>query len=144
MKTSNYQVEFKKILDRDYSSPEFKSVRNKAFKQFLDTRFSIEHWDNLRFTNLAALKKNTFRLCDASDRVPKNFDYPDSVSREKYKIVFYNGSCQNDMTSLPDSIEIVSNLKYHSDHENKIMEPSNSPFDFLNTAFMDGEMYLKV
>ena len=144
MKTSNYQVEFKKILDRDYSSSKFKSVRNKAFKQFLDTKFSSKHWDNLRFTNLKALKENSYRLSDASDRIPKDLDDQDSIIQEKYKIVFYNGHYQNHMTSLPDSIEIVSNLKYHSDHGNKIMEPSNSPFDILNTAFTDGGMCLKV
>ncbi len=144
MKTSNYQVEFKKILDSDYYSSKFKSVRNKAFKQFLDTKFSSKHWDSLRFTNLTALKKNTYRLCDAPDRVPKNFDYPDSIIQEKYRIVFYNGHYQNHMTSLPDSIEIVSNLEYHSYPGNKVMEPSNSPFDILNTAFMDSGMCLKV
>ena len=39
MNTSNYQSEFKKILDRDYFSSLFYQVRNKAFKQFLDKKF---------------------------------------------------------------------------------------------------------
>ena len=48
------------------------------------------------------------------------------------------------MNSLPDSIEIVSNLEYHYDTTEIKLEPSNSPFDILNTAFMDGGMSLKL
>ena len=144
MNTSNYQSEFKKILDRDYFSSKFHQVRNKAFKQFLDKKFLKKNWDSLRFTNLSALKKNTYRLSDASDTAPNNFEYPKSIIQEKYKIVFYNGHYQNHLTLLPDSITIMSNLEYHSDPVNKIMEPSRSPFDILNTAFMDSGMCLKV
>ena len=46
MNTSNYQSEFKKILDRDYFSSLFYQVRNKAFKQFLDKKFLKKNWDN--------------------------------------------------------------------------------------------------
>lgn len=144
MNTSNYQSEFKKILDRDYFSSKFHQVRNKAFKQFLDKKFLKKNWDSLRFTNLSALKKNTYRLSDASDTAPNNFEYPEPIIKEKYKIVFYNGHYQNHLTFLPDSITIMSNLEYHSDPVNKIMEPSSSPFDILNTAFMDSGMCLKV
>ena len=94
MNTSNYQSEFKKILDRDYFPPKFHQVRNKAFKQFLDKKFLKKNWDSLRFTNLSALKKNTYRLSDASDTAPNNFEYPKSIIQEKYKIVFYNGHYQ--------------------------------------------------
>ena len=77
MNTSNYKSEFKKILNRDYFSSKFHQVRNKAFKQFLDKKFLKKNWDSLRFTNLSALKKNTYRLSDASDTAPNNFEYPE-------------------------------------------------------------------
>ena len=142
MRDSNYQSEFEKILARDYFSSKFNPLRKNAFKQFLNNGLSNKYWDNLRFTNLSVLKKNIFRISEASDSPPENFKYPEPIIKEKYKIVFYNGHYQKNLTTLPDSIKILTNLEYYSEPSKKVLQPSNSPFDLLNTAFMDSGMCL--
>ncbi len=137
MRNSNYEAEFEKILAREDFPSNVKPLRENAFKQFIDNGISKKYWENLRFTNLSALKKNVFRVSEFSDSPPENFNYPKSIIKEKYKIVFYNGHYQKNMTTLPDSIKILSNLEYYSNPANKVIQPSNSPFDLLNTAFMD-------
>ena len=119
MRNSNYENEFEKILARENFPSNFIPLRKKAFKQFLDNGISKRYWENLRFTNLSAIKKNIFRVSEASDSPPENFNYPDSIVREKYKIVFYNGHYQKNMANLPDSIKILSNLEYYSDPTKK-------------------------
>ncbi len=142
MRNINYKAEFEKILAREHFSSNFDPIRKSAFKQFLDNGISKKYWENLRFTNVSALKKNIFRVSEASDSPPGNFKYPDPIIKEKYKIVFYNGHYQRNLTNLPDSIKILTNLEYYSESAKKVMQPSNSPFDLLNTAFMDSGMCL--
>ena len=60
MRDSNYEAEFEKILAREYFSSNFDPIRKNAFKQFLDNGISKKYWENLRFTNISALKKNLF------------------------------------------------------------------------------------
>ena len=142
MRDSNYKAEFEKILARENFSSKFDPIRKSAFNQFLDHGISKKYWENLRFTNISALKKNLFRVSESSDSPPENFKYPDPIIKEKYKIVFYNGHYQRNLTNLPDSIKILTNLEYYSESAKKVMQPSNSPFDLLNTAFMDSGMCL--
>ena len=142
MRDSNYEAEFEKILAREYFSSIFDPIRKNAFKQFLDHGLSKKYWENLRFTNISALKKNLFRVSEASDSPPENLLYPDPIIKEKYKIVFYNGHYQRNLTNLPDSIKILTNHEYYSETQKKVMQPSSSPFDLLNTAFMDSGMCL--
>ena len=107
MRDSNYEAEFEKILAREYFSSIFDPVRKNAFKQFLDHGLSKKYWENLRFTNISALKKNLYRVSEASDSPPENLKYPDPIIKEKYKIVFYNGHYQRNLTNLPDSIDDI-------------------------------------
>jgi len=144
MNTSNYQSEFEKLLTRDYFSSKIIPLRKNAFEEFLNKNLSKKTWDDLRFTNLSALKKNVFRISEVSDAPNKNFKYPETVTAHDYKIVFYNGHCQKQLTTLPKGIEIVTNLEYYDSHKNEVAQPAASPFDLLNTAFMDSGMSLVV
>ena len=144
MNSSNYQIEFKKLLNRDYSSPKLRPIRKKAFEQFLERDLSTKKWDHLRFTNLSALNKNAFRISEASDAPPKNFKFPDMLNKEKFKIVFYNGHYQENLTTLPESIKISNNQDYYDNNNYHIPQPSHSPFDFLNTAFMDSGISISI
>ena len=144
MNTSNYESEFEKLLRRDHFSPKINPQRKNAFEEFLKKNLSKKVWDNLRFTNLSALKKNVFRISENFDAPHKNFKYPESVTEDNYKIVFNNGHYQKQLTNLPEGIKVLTNLEYYDDHKNKVGQPSSSPFDLLNTAFMDSGMSLVV
>ena len=144
MNTSSYQSEFEKLLTRDYFSPEINPQRKNAFEEFLKKNLSKKAWDDLRFTNLSALKKNDFRISEVFDAPKKNFKYPEAVTADNYKIVFNNGHYQKQLTTLPKGVEIFANLEYYDNHKNKVAQPTASPFDLLNTAFMDSGMSLIV
>ena len=144
MNTSSYQSEFEKLLTRDYFSPKINPQRKNAFEEFLKKNLSIKAWDDLRFTNLSALKKNDFRISEGFDAPKKNFKYPEAVTADNYKIVFNNGHYQKQLTTLPKGIEIFTNLEYYDNRKNKVAQPTASPFDLLNTAFMDSGMSLIV
>ena len=49
----------------------------------------------------------------------------------------YNGHFQQNLSSLPKGIELLSNLEYLKQKDWTISQPDKSPFDLLNTAFMD-------
>ena len=144
MNTSSYQSEFEKLLTRDYFSPKINPQRKNAFEEFLKKNLSKKAWDDLRFTNLSALKKNDFRISEVFDAPKKNFKYPEAVTADNYKIVFNNGHYQKQLTTLPKGIEIFTNLEYYDNRKNKVAQPTASPFDLLNTAFMDSGMSLIV
>tara|TARA_B100001093_G_C26767899_1_gene988738 strand:+ start:137 stop:1393 length:1257 start_codon:yes stop_codon:yes gene_type:complete len=144
MRTSNYESEFEKLLRRDNFSPKINPQRKNAFEEFLNKNLSKKVWDNLRFTNLSALKKNIFRISENSDAPHKNFKYPEAVTAESYKIVFNNGHYQEQLTTLPEGVKVFTNLEYYDNPKNKVGQPSTSPFDLLNTAFMDGGISLVV
>ena len=144
MNTASYQSEFEKLLTRDYFSTKFNSQRKNAFERFLKKNLSKKSWDDFRFTNFSALKKNVFRISEASDAPNKNFKYPKPLTRNNYKIVFNNGHYQKHLTTLPKGVEIFKNLEYYNDPKNKVAQSAASPFDLLNTAFMDSGMSLVV
>ena len=144
MNTSSYQSEFEKLLKKDYFSPKITPQRKNAFEEFLKKNLSKKVWDDLRFTNLSALKKNVFRLSEVSDAPNKNFKHPEALTADSYKIIFNNGHYQKQLTTLPEGVELITNLEYYDNPENKVEQPSTSPFDLLNTAFMDSGISLSV
>ena len=144
MKISNYQKEFKKILEREYSHPQESPIRKTAFDQLMKNGLTSKKWDDLRFTNFSVFNKNIFRVSEIKDTPIKNFDYTDIGINNSHKLFFHNGHYQDDISSLPDEIELLSNFEYCSKNNWEIQQPSNSPFDLLNTAFMDSGMSLIV
>ena len=144
MRTSNYESEFEKLLRRDYFSPKINPQRKNAFEEFLKKNLSKKVWEDLRFTNLSALKKNVFRISEVSDAPIKNFKYSEGLIENSYKIVFNNGHYQKQLTTLPEGVEVFTNLECFDGLKNKVEQPSISPFDLLNTAFMDSGISIHV
>ena len=144
MNTSNFQSEFEKLLTRDHFSPKINPQRKNAFEEFLKKNLSKKVWEDLRFTNLSALKKNVFRISEVSDAPNKNFKYSEGLTENSYKIVFNNGHYQKQLTTLPEGVEVFTNLECFDGLKNKVEQPSISPFDLLNTAFMDSGISIHV
>ena len=59
-------------------------------------------------------------------------------------IVIYNGHFQEDISSVPNGVELLSGQDYMESKNGEINQSEKSPFDLLNTAFMDSGVCLIV
>jgi len=144
MKTTHYQKEFEKIISRDYFVSKVNPIREIAFKQFITNGIPSKTWKDLRFTNLTAFNKSNFRISESSDAPKNQFNSLNKTIDIKHKIIFYNGHYQKNLSSLPNGIKLLSNNEYYEYKKWKVAQPKHSPFDLLNTAFMDSGMCLIV
>ena len=134
----NYLVtEFNKILDKKYFSEEFDLVRKKAFDNFTDIGLPNRNLEGWRHTNLSSIKKNDFRVTEINDGPKEKVDLSQYGFESFHTIVMYNGHFQQNLSSLPKGIELLSNLEYLKQKDWAISQPDKTPFDLLNTAFMD-------
>ena len=134
----NYLVtEFNKILDKKYFSEELELVRKKAFDNFIDIGLPNRNLEGWRHTNLSSIKKNDFRVTEINDGPKEKIDLSQYGFESFHTIVMYNGHFQQNLSSLPKGIELLSNLEYLKQKDWTISQPDKSPFDLLNTAFMD-------
>ena len=134
----NYLVtEFNKILSKKYFSEELELVRKKAFDSFIDIGLPNRNLEGWRHTNLSSIKKNDFRVTEINDGPKEKIDPSQYGFGSFHTIVMYNGHFQQNLSSLPKGIELLSNLEYLKQKDWAISQPDKSPFDLLNTAFMD-------
>jgi Fe-S cluster assembly protein SufD len=139
----NYlQTEFEKVLDREYFSKKVHPLRRKAFSDFIEKGLPDKKCEDWRFTDLSAIKKGNYRISEMDDG-PKNKADISKHGLESFNtIVIYNGHLQQDLSSIPEGVKLLSNLEY-MEHKNwKVSQPKQSSFDLLNTAFMDSGISL--
>ena len=141
----NYLVtEFNKILSKKYFSEELELVRKKAFDSFIDIGLPNRNLEGWRHTNLSSIKKNDFRVTEINDGPKEKIDPSQYGFGSFHTIVMYNGHFQQSLSSLPKGIELLSNLEYLKQKDWAISQPDKSPFDLLNTAFMDNGICIVV
>jgi len=141
----NYLVtEFNKILSKKYFSEELELVRKKAFDSFIDIGIPNRNLEGWRHTNLSSIKKNDFRVTEINDGPKEKIDPSQYGFGSFHTIVMYNGHFQQNLSSLPKGIELLSNLEYLKQKDWAISQPDKSPFDLLNTAFMDNGICIVV
>ena len=58
MSISNYKVEFKKMLNKNYFSKSLHPYRKEAFTQLEKTGFPTQKWEDWRFTNVSNISGN--------------------------------------------------------------------------------------
>ena len=141
----NYlQTEFEKIINRSYLSKKIRPIREKAFNSLMIDGLPQKKSESWRFTDLSSIKNGHFSISDKND-APKKFIKLPKYGFESFKtIVIYNGHYQEDISSLPDGIELLSNIDYMEKHSLYVKQPYMSSFDLLNTAFMDSGMSLVI
>ena len=142
MNLTNYQAEFKKLLKQKHLSSKKKPIRKKAFSKLEAKGFPTQKWESWRFTNLSALTENQFFLSEIKNVPQIDLDNSEYKIEGVYTIVIYNGHFQKDISSLPDGIKLLTSEQYNENNNNKIFDYEKSPFDLLNTAFSDCEVYL--
>ncbi len=144
MSISNYSGEFEKILNRDYFSKDLHPYRKDAFSQLTKEGFPNKKWEEWRFTNLSKIIKGGYRISESND-APKQDDVLDTYNLDKIDtIVIYNGHYIKDLSSAPEGIKLLNGEEYLSQNNNKFECINNSPFDLLNTAFVDSGINIVV
>jgi len=144
MSFSNYQNEFKKLLDRKYFSAVIHPLRKDAFSKLEKIGFPTQKWENWRFTNLSALTENHFLISEVNDAPQSKLDISQYVIEGLQSIVIYNGHFQQDISSVPEGIQLLTGLEYFEHKKGQVSHSEDSPFDLLNTAFMDSGVCLIV
>ena len=144
MSISNYSGEFEKILNRDYFSKDLHPYRKDAFSQLTKEGFPNKKWEEWRFTNLSKIIKGGYRISESND-APKQDDFLDTYNLDEIDtIVIYNGHYIKDLSSTPEGIKLLNGEEYLSQNNNKFECINNSPFDLLNTAFVDSGINIVV
>jgi hypothetical protein len=144
MNLINYQNEFQKLLERKYFPIEMHPLRKDAFNKLETTGFPTQKWENWRFTNLSALTDNHFLISEVKDAPQNSIDMSQYEIEGVETIVIYNGHFQKDISSIPDGIELLTGSEYIEQNNNELIHSEKSPFDLLNTAFMDSGVCLIV
>ena len=144
MSFSNYQNEFNKLLDRKYFSSEIHPLRKDAFSKLEAIGFPTQKWENWRFTNLSALTENHFLISEVNDAPQSKLDISQYEIEGLQTMVIYNGHFQQDISSVPEGVQLLTGLEYFEHKKGQISHSEDSPFDLLNTAFMDSGVCLLV
>lgn len=144
MNISDFQSEFDKIMSRTYFSEKIHPIREKAFSQLLKVGLPTKKWEDWRYTDLSSIINNSFRISEVQDGPPKKIDISNYTIDNTDPIVIFNGHYQEDLSSIPDGVELLSNLEYLEKNNWEFKNPDLSPFDLLNTTFMDSGVSLVI
>jgi len=144
MSLSHFQSEFKKMMNRDYFSSTLHPIRKEAFSKLNECGLPTQKWEDWRFTNLTSLKKESYRISELQDGPKQEIDLSPFHIDNVANIIFYNGHFQKDISHIPSGVNLMSGLDYLESKEWKYDKANDSPFDLLNTAFMDSGMSLVI
>ena len=144
MNVSHFQTEFDKMMNRDYFSDKVHPLRQDAFSKFLEIGLPTKKWEDWRFTNLSSISKGNFRISEIQDAPKGDLDISAYKLKDIDTIVIYNGHYQESMSSIPAEVKLLSGLEYLQNNNWEFKSSEDSPFDLLNTAFMDSGMSIVV
>ena len=136
MKVENFQSEFEKVLNKTNFSKKFKPIQEKAFHQFLDTGLPSKKWEDWRFTKLNKFSKTLYKVSETEHSQITDFNFSKHHISDVSTLTFFNGHYKKEFSDHIPEIEIIDGL-IDSKHKEEISSPTNSPFELLNTAFMD-------
>ncbi|MBL7014618.1 MAG: Fe-S cluster assembly protein SufD [Candidatus Marinimicrobia bacterium] len=137
MTLSHFQIEFEKMINRDYFSDKIHPMRKEAFSKFIQNGLPTKKWEDWRFTNLASITTKEFHLSEVKDSPKGTIDLSPYQIEDVDTIVIYNGHYLESLSSTPPGLKLLSGLEYLSSKKGTFENSDNSPFDLLNTAFMD-------
>jgi len=133
--------EFNKNCERNFFFSDFNKIRKSAFKKLECMGFPNRKWENWRFTNITHLENANYKTLD--------FDNLQNIDLSSFKIdnyntvIIYNGQIQYKFSKLCEGLKLLSAKEYF-ERTGDFFSSENSPFDLLNTAFMDSALCLIV
>ena len=137
MSLSHFQTEFDKMQNRDQFMDTVYPIRKEAFSKFLNSGLPTNKWEDWRFTNLSKLKQKKYRISETQDAPAGDVDLSSFEIDGVDTVVIYNGHYQEALSSVPSSIQLLSGIEYLERKNWEFETAERSPFDLLNTAFMD-------
>ena len=144
MSLAHFQSEFEKMMNRDYFSDKVHPMRQEAFSKFLKIGLPTKKWEDWRFTNLSSISNSNFRISEKQDAPNGDVDISQYQIDDVETIVIYNGHYLETLSSIPAGIQLLSGLDYLEKKNWGFNSPEHTPFDLLNTAFMDSGMSIVV
>ena len=144
MNASELQIEFEKIINRDYFSDKFKPIREKAFEDFTSKGFPNKKLEDWRFTNLSRLYRNSFVISNKKHNNPVDVNLKKFHIQDVYTIVFVNGHYNTKLSDKINGVQLMTGLEYFEYKNTSTDCLSNCPFELLNTAFMDSGLSIVI
>ena len=116
---------------------ELRKLRSTAFDQFKNLGLPSKQWEDWQFTDFSSLKEIDYRLSRAEDLPLLPDDIAERISNT-YLIFMVNGHYQPDLTDIPESISVTTNLDHFNSNKKLYLDYKNSnPFSALNTSMMN-------
>jgi len=139
----HYKSELNSLLSSGTNESEaLAKIRNSAFDRFSDLGFPTKKWEDWQFTDFSRFTNVPFRLTNENDLVTVD-DLKNRILNDTYTIVVVNGHYQENMTQLPDGVQLRTLLDIFL--KNEIPSLSNgNPFVELNTSFMNSGLAIEI
>ncbi len=140
MSLTHYKSEFKKIMNREYFSKDLHPIREDAFTKFTSKGFPTQKWEDWRFTNLTSIKDGQFNISEIKDAPTSAVNLEQFKMDGVHTVIFVNGHFQENISSVPKGVSLLTGLEYMQKTNKTFETPDNTPFDLLNSAFVDSGM----
>ena len=124
--------------------PELRKLRSTAFDQFKNLGIPTKKWEEWKFTDFSPIQKINYRLSQPEDLPQLSNNISERIPNA-YLIFIVNGHYQRDLSDLPESISITTNLDhFKSNKELYVNEENTNPFTALNTSMMNSGICIKL
>ena len=116
---------------------ELRKLRSTAFDQFKNLGIPTKQLEDWQFTDFSSLKKIDYRLSRAKDLPQLPDDITEQISNT-YLLFMINGHYQPDLSDIPESISVTTNLEnFKANKELYLDHKSSNPFSALNASMMN-------
>lgn len=153
---NSYAEAFSDVQQRTSRQPKWlQSLRQRAFEHFIDTGFPTTKDEAWRFTNLAPISRESFRVPGSGPIDPAFDDLgPFLLPAVCCRLVFVNGrfaSQLSDWLKLPAGVQagsladqIAGNGRILEPRLGRYLDVEADPFCALNSAFLEDGAYLHI
>ena len=136
--------EFLQVLEKQYFSSKTNTLRKNAFESFKIRGLPDKKLEDWRFTDLSSIKRGSYRISDHDAISKEPIDLSQFGLDSFDTLVFINGLYQDDFSSVPNNVNLMSHQEYLERCNWEVHQPNASPFDLLNTAFMDSGICITI
>lgn len=126
-------------------------IRQTALQHFVKRGFPTTRQEDWKYTKITALTEQIYHLPTQTQLSAKQISEYLIPDLDSYLLVFIDGQCQAQLTSLPDGLifcELTEALTRHAalvqNHLAKIAVTEKPGFNALNTAYMQTGYFLHV
>ena len=104
--------EFLQVLEKQYFSSKTNPLRKNAFESFKIRGLPDKKLEDWRFTDLSSIKRGSYRISDHDAISNEPIDLSQFGLDSFDTLVFMNGRYQDDFSSVPDNVNLMSHQEY--------------------------------